>query len=63
MRDYTPEGVHHYQTELGVSYLHLIDKKLQKINRNVRILTILGIAVLIFKNKDKIKELKSMKGE
>lgn len=63
MRDYTPEGIHEYQTELAVSYLHLIDKKLGKISRNVKILTLLGVAALIFKNKDKIKELKCMKGD
>ena len=61
--DYTPEGIHHYQTELGVSYLHLIDKKLKKINRNVKILTLLGITLVILKNKDTIKQLKNVKGE
>lgn len=63
MKDYTPEGIVYNQREIALSYLHLIDKKLSKINRRFTILTILGIAAIIVKHKDSIKTFKYTKGE
>lgn len=63
MRDYTPEGVMYNQREIALSYLHLMDKKLSKINRKLAILTVLGIAAMALKHKDDIKTLKYTKGE
>lgn len=61
--NYTPEGISQYQYDIAVSYLHLIDKKLKKIGRNISILTILGIGLAVYNHKDKLKKLKNMKGE
>lgn len=61
--DYTPEGIAQRQNDIAVSQLYLIDKKLQKISRNVGILTFAAVIALIFKHKDKIKDLKNVKGE
>ena len=63
MFDYTPEGVNNYQSNVAISKLYSIDKKLKKINRNLSILTLLGLSITLFINKDKIKELKNLKGE
>jgi hypothetical protein len=63
MPDYTPEGVKAHQMDMAVRELHSINKKLKKINRNIRLLTLLSVAITIFKYKDKIKEFNPMKGE
>lgn len=62
--DYTPDGIAKHQCDIAVSQLYLIDKKLQKISRNVSVLTALAIGLAIYTHKDKLKELKIFrKGE
>ena len=62
MHDYTSTGLVVSQMDMANSYLYLIDKKLKKINRNLRFVAILGVTVSLFKHKDKIKELINLKG-
>lgn len=63
MIDYTEEGFRARQMDLTVGYLNLIDNKLAKIQRRLTVLTVLGVGVLLYKNKKVIKELKKLKGE
>lgn len=44
--DYTPEGIKAHQLELTVAYLNLIDKKLNKANRCLTVLTLTSVAGL-----------------
>lgn len=62
MYDYTPNGLVVSQMDMANSYLYLIDKKLKKINRSLRVIVVLGVTVSLFKYKDKIKELINEKG-
>ena len=57
MRDYTPEGIAISQLNTANSYLYLIDKKLKKINRSLKIMTAIAVIVSLYKNKDKIKSI------
>ena len=62
--DYTTEGIKAYQLETVVGHLYKIDKRLKKINRNLALLTILGITLTCVKHKDKLKKcLNNTKGE
>lgn len=63
MFNYTQEGLMARQMDIAVSYLDSIDDKLAKLNKRVRLLTVvLGVAIAL-KHKDKINALKNMKGE
>lgn len=62
MKDYTPEGVREHQIDIGVSYLHLIDKKLKKTNKYLGILVGVGLVSFALRFKA-FKELIGMKGE
>lgn len=64
MFDYTPEGIGMTQGDLTVTYLNLIDKKLEKLNKRVRTLTFIVAAAVIFKNKKEIiNKIEKLKGE
>lgn len=63
MHDYTSSGLVVSQMDMANSYLYLIDKKLKKINRNLRIIAFVAITTSLYKHKDKIKELIKMKGD
>lgn len=63
MHDYTTNGLVVSQMDMANSYLYLIDKKLKKINRNLRFVAIVGVATILFNHKDKIKELINLKGD
>jgi hypothetical protein len=62
MHDYTTNGLVVSQMDMANSYLYLIDKKLKKLNRSLRVIAIVGVATMVFKHKDKIKELINLKG-
>lgn len=64
MFDYTPEGVAYNQGSVAIGYLDSIDTRLKKINRSLKVLTLLGITLVIVTRKDDIKkQLKKVKGE
>ena len=62
MHDYTTNGLVLSQMDMANSYLYLIDKKLKKINRNLRLIAFVGVTVSLYKHKDKITELINLKG-
>ena len=45
MHDYTTNGLVLSQMDMANSYLYLIDKKLKKINRNLRLIAFVGVTV------------------
>lgn len=63
MFDYTPEGIKAQQNDIALSYLHLMDKKLKKINGKLRTIAFLGMVLVAIKCKGVIEEQIKMKGE
>jgi hypothetical protein len=62
MYDYTATGLAVSQLDMANAYLHLIDKKLKTISRDLRFITLIGVTFMLIKHKSKIKELIKMKG-
>ena len=63
MFDYTEQGLMARQADIAVAYLDLIDRKLAKLNRRVKVMTFVIIAAVVIKNKEEILRLKNRKGE
>ena len=61
--DYTPEGIRANQSDIALSYLHLMDKKLAKIDRSLKFMIFAAIGTVVFNHVDDIKEFIKRKGE
>lgn len=62
--DYSSGGIISLHTGEIIEQLHLVNKKLKSINRNLAILTLLSITLTAIRYKDDIKkQVKFMKGE
>ena len=64
MFDYTPDGINYIRNNEANDLLYAINARLKKINRNLALLTFIGISSFLIAHQNYIKkELKKMKGE